>query len=66
MVTLRRDFIDPPNKVAYLNGQKAIFFAISMLPENNILKYAPKVIAKVNEIEASLPIGYNINIATYF
>ena len=65
VVTLRRDFIDPPNKVAYLNGQKAIFFAISMLPEDNILEYAPRVIDKVNQIEASLPIGYTLNVATY-
>lgn len=65
VVTLRRDFIDPPNKVAYLNGQPAIFFAISMLPEDNILEYAPRVLEKVNQIEASLPIGYKLNIATY-
>lgn len=65
VVTLRRDFIDPPNKPAYQNGQPAIFFAISMLPQDNILEYAPRVIDKVNEIEGSLPIGYNIEVATY-
>lgn len=65
VVTLRRDFIDPPNKTAYLNGEPAIFFAISMLPEGNLLEYAPRVIDKVNAIEASLPIGYNINVATF-
>jgi multidrug efflux pump subunit AcrB len=65
VVTLRRDFIDPPDKTAYLDGQSAIFFAISMLPENNLLEYAPRVLDKINEIESSLPIGYNLNIATY-
>ncbi len=65
VVTLRRDFIDPPDKTAYLNGQSAIFFAISMLPENNLLEYAPRVLNKINEIESSLPIGYNLEIATY-
>ena len=65
VVTLRRDFIDPPDKTAYLNGQSAIFFAISMLPEKNLLEYAPRVVNKINEIESSLPIGYNLEIATY-
>ncbi len=65
VVALRRDFIDPPDKTAYLNGQSAIFFAISMLPENNLLEYAPRVLNKINEIESSLPIGYNLEIATY-
>ena len=65
VVALRRDFIDPPDKTAYLNGQSAIFFAISMLPENNLLEYAPRVLNKINEVESSLPIGYNLEIATY-
>ena len=65
VVALRRGFIDPPDKIAYLNGQPAIFFAISMLPRDNILEYAPRVLNKVNDIEASLPVGYKLNIATY-
>jgi multidrug efflux pump subunit AcrB len=65
VVTLRRDFIDPPDKIAYFNGEPAIFFAISMLPEYNLLEYAPRVMQKVSGIEATLPIGYQINTATY-
>lgn len=65
VVTLRRDFIDPPDKTAYLNGQSAIFFAISKLPQDNLLEYAPRVLEKINEIESSLPIGYQLNVATY-
>ncbi|MCP4987818.1 MAG: efflux RND transporter permease subunit [Colwellia sp.] len=65
VVTLRRDFLDPPEKLAYFNGQQAIFFATSMLPEYNLLEYAPRVMQKVNEIEATLPVGYKINVATY-
>lgn len=65
VVALRRDFLDPPDKLAYFNGQQAIFFATSMLPEYNLLEYAPRVMQKVNEIEATLPVGYKINVATY-
>ncbi len=65
IVSIKRDFIDPPDKLAYFNGEPALFFATSMLEQYNILEYAPRFTRKVNEIEATLPIGYNINIATY-
>ncbi len=65
VVKLTRDFIDPPDKLAYFNGKPAIFFAIAMLPQYNILEFSPRVKAKINGIEATLPIGYNIDIATY-
>jgi multidrug efflux pump subunit AcrB len=65
VVSLRRDFIDPPNKPAYFDGQPAIFFAISMLPQHNILEYAPRVLTITSAIESSLPIGYQLNVATY-
>ena len=65
IVEIRRDFIDPPDKLAYFNGEPAIFFATAMLPEYNILEYAPRVKAKIAELEASLPIGYQLSVATY-
>jgi len=65
IVTLRRGYVDPPKKLAYFNGKPAIFFATSMLPQYNILEYAPRIKDKLAEIKATLPIGYNIDIATY-
>jgi multidrug efflux pump subunit AcrB len=64
IVTINRDYIDPPDKLAYINGEQAIMFAIAMLPEYNILEYAPRIMAKLDEIQNSLPIGYQIEIAT--
>ena len=65
IVTLRRGYIDPPDKPAYFNGKPAIMFAVSMLEQYNLLEYAPRVKTMVTNIENSLPIGYKINIATY-
>ena len=65
VVSVKRDYIDPPNKLAYFNGKPAIFFAISMLPQYNILEYAPRVSDKFESIVNSLPIGYQLDIATY-
>ncbi len=65
IATIKRDFVDPPTKLAYFNGQPAIFFAISMLPGYNILDYAPKMLAQINATTQTLPIGYQLDIATY-
>lgn len=65
IVSLRRGFIDPPDKPAYFNGEPAIMFGVSMLQKYNLLEYAPRVKNMVTNIENTLPIGYKINIATY-
>ncbi|MBA6233924.1 MULTISPECIES: efflux RND transporter permease subunit [unclassified Colwellia] len=65
IVSLRRGFIDPPDKPAYFNGEPAIMFGVSMLQKYNLLEYAPRVKNMVSQIENTLPIGYKINIATY-
>ncbi|WP_088329484.1 efflux RND transporter permease subunit [Lacimicrobium sp. SS2-24] len=65
IVDIRRDFQDPPVKPAYFNGEPAIFFAIAMLPGYNILEYAPRMTQKINQIETTLPLGYELDIATY-
>lgn len=65
IVTLRRDTIDPPHQPAYFNGKPAVMFSIAMLPEYNLLEYAPRIKARVTKVEHSLPIGYQLDYATY-
>ena len=65
IITIKRDFVDPPDKLAYFNGKPAIFFATSMLDQYNILEFSPRFTEKLRAIEATLPVGYNINVATY-
>ncbi|MGS2721129.1 efflux RND transporter permease subunit [Paraglaciecola aestuariivivens] len=65
IVSINRGYVDPPDKPAYFNGQLAIMFAISMLPEYNLLEYAPRIMSKVEEIHRTLPIGYQLDVATY-
>lgn len=65
IATLNRGYIDPPDDLAYFNGEQAIVFAISMLPEYNILEYAPRLKAAIEQLESSLPVGYQLHIATY-
>ena len=65
IVNISRGYVDPPDKPAYFNGNQSIMFAIAMLPEFNILEYAPRVMANVQAIQTSLPIGYQLEVATY-
>ena len=65
IVTVRRDFVDPPERPSYFNGEQAVIFAISMLEGDNVLEYAPRVRAEIETIQQTLPIGYVLDIATY-
>jgi len=65
IVDITRDYIDPPYQPAYFNGKPAVVFAISMLEGFNVLEYAPRALEKIDAIKASMPIGYNLDIATY-
>lgn len=65
ILDIRRDYVDPPDKPAYFNGKPAVMFAVSMLENYNILEYAPVVRNKVNEIISTMPVGYQIDFATY-
>lgn len=65
IVSIKKGYIDPPERLAYFNGKPAIFFATAMLPGYNILEYAPRFKDKIANITSTLPIGYELSIATY-
>jgi multidrug efflux pump subunit AcrB len=65
IVNIRHGYIDPPNKLAYFNGKPALFFTTAMLENHNILEYAPRVMKQVEKIISTLPIGYQLDVATY-
>ncbi|MCU4676803.1 efflux RND transporter permease subunit [Catenovulum sp. 2E275] len=65
LAQIKRGYIDPPEKLAYYNGKPALVFAISMLSGFNVLDYSPVLKAKLAEIEQTLPLGYQLEIATY-
>ena len=65
IVAIRRDFADPPERPSYFNGEQAIMFAISMLSGQNVLEYAPRMRNAIQRIEDTLPVGFELEIATY-
>ncbi|WP_343564160.1 efflux RND transporter permease subunit [Kiloniella sp. b19] len=65
IVTITRTYIDPPNQASYYNGKQAIIFAISLLDNFNVLEFSPRMVETIRTVEATLPVGMELNIATY-
>lgn len=65
IASIRRDYVDPPHEPCYFNGEPAIMFAISMLSGYNVLEFSPRMKEKIEAIEQTLPVGYELDIATY-
>lgn len=64
LATITRGYLDPPSRTAYFNGQPAIVFSIAMLEGFRALDYCDEVIAKLERLETTLPIGYEIDVIT--
>ena len=62
---VNRGYLDPPANTAYHNGKRAIVFAISMADGYSVLDYGEAVRARLDNIGASLPAGYNLDIMTF-
>lgn len=65
VVDVKRGYRDPIYRPSYFNGEPAIMFAVNMADNYNILEYAPRLKAKIDELTSTLPIGYNIHISTF-
>ena len=60
-----RDYVDPPESLAYHNGKPAIVLSIAMQDGENVLKVGPRLIERSEQLEESLPWGYELDFATY-
>ncbi|MEO1207547.1 MAG: efflux RND transporter permease subunit [Pseudomonadota bacterium] len=65
VASVERGTIDPPQRKAYFNGKPAIILAIAMLEGFRVLDYGPELKSKLTEIEATLPVGYQLDLVTY-
>ena len=65
ILSITRDYIDPPHQPSYFNGKPAIIFGISMLEGFNVLEFSPRMKTKIDEIQETLPVGMHLDIATY-
>jgi multidrug efflux pump subunit AcrB len=57
VATVRRGYVDPPQPLLHVNGQRAIAIGISMRDGGDILELGAAVDAAMADIRAELPIG---------
>ncbi len=62
---VRRSFSEPPVELAYYNGEPAIVIAASMQPGRNILEIGPRLKSMLQQIDATLPVGMQLRLATF-
>src|SRR5690606_29599667 len=55
----------PASRTAYFNGKPSIVIAISMLEGESALDYGSAVSDRLDQLRASLPAGYQLDIMTF-
>ena len=65
LVAVRRGYVSPMVKPIYFNGRPAIVLSIVMQPDHDVTQLGERLRMAARHYEASLPIGYVIDFATY-
>ena len=65
LATVRRDYVDPPTAPFYFDGEQAVLVGVSMAEGRNVLDVGPRVVERLEQIEAMLPIGFRLRVGNY-
>ncbi len=65
IVEVEREYIDPAKMMAFHMGEPAIILGVSMVEGENILDVGADLDKAMQAIEQDLPIGYNLEWATF-
>ncbi len=62
---ITRAYSDPPQNPAYFNGEPAIVISVAMMDRYDAARYATDLKSRVVELEALLPLGYQLRYITF-
>jgi multidrug efflux pump subunit AcrB len=65
IVTVERDYADPPRDMVYFNGERAIVISVSITPGVNLVGFGEALTRKLQVLESQLPVGYVLEYATF-
>jgi multidrug efflux pump subunit AcrB len=65
VVKVRRGFADPPERPVFYNGRPAIVLSVSILEGVNAVEFGDRLSARIDAIQATLPVGYVLEFATF-
>jgi multidrug efflux pump subunit AcrB len=65
IASVRRGYVDPPTTPFYYGGEQAVLIGVSMAEGRNVLDVGPRVVERLEEIEALLPVGFRLRVGNY-
>jgi multidrug efflux pump subunit AcrB len=65
IASVRRGYVDPPESPFYYGDEQAVLIGVSMAEGQNVLDLGPRVIERLEEIEARLPVGFQLRVGNY-
>ena len=65
ILTVRRGYVDPQDKPAFYQGEPALVLEVAMTSGGNVVELGKRLEKKVSRFEANLPIGYQLDFATF-
>lgn len=65
LATIHRGYEDPPAPLTRKNGEQAIFIAVSMVADGNIMRLGERIKDRMNGLEETLPWGMEWDFLTY-
>jgi multidrug efflux pump subunit AcrB len=65
VATVRRGYVDPPRGPFFSDGEQAILIGVSMAEGANVLELGPRIVERIESIEARLPVGMQLEVGNY-
>ncbi|WP_299781159.1 efflux RND transporter permease subunit [uncultured Roseobacter sp.] len=65
IMTVRRGFVDPPEKPVYFNTQPALMVTVEMANDRDIQQLGRVLKKRITELEGQQPIGISYNVSTF-
>jgi multidrug efflux pump subunit AcrB len=60
VATVRRGYVEPPDKILRVNGQKAIGIAVSTVLGGNAVTMGDAVLKRIAELQSEIPVGMEL------
>ena len=65
LASVRRGYVDPPTAPFYYDGEQAVLIGVSMAEGRNVLDVGPRIVERLEAIEALIPIGFRLRVGNY-
>lgn len=65
ILTVRRDYADPPESPSFFNDRPAIIVSVSTIEGTDNVGFGERLSALLDDIQQELPIGYVVDYATF-